>query len=360
MANTIKNVMTGVYTLGVREPNDALAEWSTTQKYAGDRSVRLYKGGSGNAGSTHFELTITPSATITTTTVDADPTDFSFWYYYSAVTGNFIQFELRFEDPNSDAWAEVTCVPHQATLGVGPTTGWQQLSLALTTTCGLGGVGETGTSFFDWDLGTTLADLTTDLDGQAGVTDSTDWQLARVRLELWETEPERTAYVDSIEIDGTVYTIEPGGTSPAMRLSSPFTDIGYTKDGLTITYTADTADIEVEEETFPIAIVLTKESAEVTCNMAESTLANINNAMGGGVLSGSILTLGGGTIKTLNLKLTGLTPDGYLREIFIPNASATGAVGIAYKKGEQTVIPVTWRATKPEGSSAVTIVDNVA
>jgi len=60
--------------------------------------------------------------------------------------------------------------------------------------------------------------------------------------------PARTSYIDSIEIMGTVYTIEPGGTGPAISLSSPFVDLGYTEDGVTLTYNADESDIEVEEK----------------------------------------------------------------------------------------------------------------
>lgn len=358
MAQDASEVLVGVATLSIREPNDAIAEWSTTQRYAGDYSVRLYKGGSGNDGSTHIEVTLTPSATITITTFDADPTDYSFWYWYQNLgqIANWVQYELRFEDPNSDAWVEVTVVPHQSLEGTGA---WLQKALALTDNCGFGGVGELGASFFDWDLGTTIADLVTDIDTEGAVTDCGDWQLARVRLEIWEATPERTAYVDSLEIDGTAYTIEPGGTGPAMSLSSPFVTVGYTEDGVTFTYTGDTADIEVEEETLAIGRVLTKETVEVTCNMAQSSLANLNFAIGGGVLSGNILTIGGGVLKTMNLKVEGVDPAGFKRAYHIPKATAMGAVGMSYRKGEKTVVPVTFQALKsPTGS--IQLVDNTA
>lgn len=356
MANTIANVLTGVATLGVREPNDARAEWSTVQQYAGSWSVLLTKTGTGNAGSTHVEITFaTPS--ITMNAFEADPTDYSFFHYCSAVTGNFVQFELRFEDPDSDAWAEVTVADMQTYLG---TAAWVQNTLAGTDVVGWGGIGELGASFFDWDLGTTITSVTADIDLDAAVTDCGTWLLARVRLELWECSPARTVYLDSLEIDGTTYTLEPGGTGPAMSLSSPFTDIGYTEDGVTVEYTADTADIEVEEETFPIDRVLIKEACAVTCNMAESSLANIGYAMAGSVVSGSILTLGAGVLKTMNIRIDGKDPDGYKCQMFLPKCSATGAVSMSYKKGEKTVIPVTFQALKPQGEAACTVVYNTA
>ena len=159
---------------------------------------------------------------------------------------------------------------------------------------------------------------------------------------------------------GTLYAIEPGATTPALSLSSPFTEVGYTEDGVTIEYNAETNDIEVEEETFPIDRVITKETAVVTCNMAESSLANLDNAMAGAVLAGSIITIGYGVMKTLNLKIEGIAPDGLLRSIMIPLATAMGTVGMSYKKGEKTVVPVSFGALKPSGEPAVTIVDNAA
>jgi len=353
MGDTPGNVLIGRAVLAIRNPNDALAEWSTTQKYAGSYSARLYKGGSGNAGSTHVE--IVPPAGLTLTAFVADPTDYSFWYHYSAVTGNFVQFELKFEDPDSDAWAEVTVVPHQNTLG---TATWLKKALALTDKVGWGGVGELGASFFDWDLGTTVATIITDMNLNAAVTDCGTWILTRVRLELWESSPERTAYVDSLEIDGTVYTLEPGGTGPAMSLSAPYTDIGYTDDGVVFEAAHETVDIRVDETPYPIDRYISSGSLRVTCNMAESSLANMNAAIAGSVLSGNILTLGVGVLVKMSLRLTGLNPAGKIRSIELPLVTATGTVGMPYKRAEKTIVPVTFEALKPAVGNIFTLVDN--
>ncbi|MCK5236329.1 MAG: hypothetical protein KAR06_05010 [Deltaproteobacteria bacterium] len=357
MAKTIENVLTGVAELSIRQPNDARAEWSTVQQFAGTQSVKLYKSGSGNAGSTHFQMVPPTGFTLAQWTVSVAAGRESFYHWLSAVTGNFVQMEYRFEDPNSDAWVELTWAGLQTTLG---TAAWVQSVLLDADTGGYGGVGETGTSFFNWGPLTAMSGMEAAIDGEGAVDDASDWICERVRLELWEAAPERTAYVDSIVINNVAYTIEPGGTAPAMSLSSPFTEVGYTEDGVTVTYTADEADIEVEEETFPVDRVITKETAEVTCNMAEATLANLNTAMAGAVLSGSILTLGGGVNKTLNLKIEGTGPGGYLTSILIPKANTTGAVGFSYKKGEKTMFPVTFQALKPQDEPAVTIVYNAA
>jgi hypothetical protein len=277
------------------------------------------------------------------------------------VTGNWVQFEFRFEDPTagSEGWVEITCVPHQTTLG---TAAWLQYDLASDPVVGFGGWGEDGQgdSFFDWDLGDTVSTVEGTINALPQVDNCSDWILTRVRLELWESSPERTAWVDQVELAGITYTVEPGGTAPAMSLSSPGTDIGYTEDGVTMEYNADTADIEVEEETFPIDRVLTKETVAITCNMAEASLFNMDKAMAGSLLSGSILKLGAGTLKTMNLRIEGTNPAGFIRTIGIPSCTAVGAVGMPYKKGSKTIIPVTFQALKTADLPAVTIVDNAA
>lgn len=138
-------------------------------------------------------------------------------------------------------------------------------------------------------------------------------------------------------------------------------ELGYTRDGVTMTYTADTADIEVEEETFPIKRVITKETAEVTCNLAENSLVNLNQALAGGVLAGGTITLAAGAIKEIALKIVGTNLGGggaTTRTVYLPYATATGAVGQSYKKGEDTIVPVTFQAFKNAfGADVCTIID---
>jgi len=354
MALTIANVLVGVASLGIRQPNDAIAEWSTDQHQgAGTHSVKLYKGGSGNAGSTHLEI-IPPAGILGrgfTAAIAANK--YEYYHYCSAVTGNFAQVEWRFEDPDSVGWAEITAIPLQNYLG---TAAWVQQTSASADKVGYGGHKEDGSSFFDWDLGDTLASVVATINALlAG--DMNNWILKRVRIELWEASPLRTMYVDTVKINDVSYTIEPGGTAPGMSLGSPYAEVGYTEDGVVFEYTADEMDIDVEEETFPINRVIAKETLAITCNMAESSLTNINNAIAGAVLAGSVVTLGDGINKTMNLKIAGTNPDGFNREIFVPLATSTGIVGMAYKKGEKTIVPVTIQALKG-ASDVCTIVDN--
>jgi len=182
------------------------SEWSTTDPHAGSYSALLTKDGTGTAGSTYVEFV--PQPGITLQSFDTDPTDYSFYHKCSAVTGNFVQFELRFQDPNSVGWVEVTVVPYQGYTG---TAAWVNKVLAGTDLVGYGGIGDlAGASFFDWDLGDDITGIVAAINGNAEVGACGDWTLDRVRLELWETSPARTAYIDQVVIDGeTCDPIEP-------------------------------------------------------------------------------------------------------------------------------------------------------
>jgi len=366
MANVVANVLAGVAVLSVRQPNDAIAEWDDAEQQAGTYSVKLYKAGTGNAGSTHVEFTpINTAIKFSEFCADVDtgaPTDYSY-YHKESVTDvlNWTQFELQFDDPNSDGWVQITAV-RQNVAGV---VGWNKETLGQTTLYGCGGNTPDGSSVFEW---------TAPLENMAGIqakvqgyfnaaeggsgTQLLNYLLTRVRIELWENSA-RTVYVDTVVIDGDAHPLEPGSaTTPGLSLGSPFTELGYTEDGVTIEYTADTVDIEVEEETFPINRVIAKETLAITANMAESSLANVNNAMAGAVVVGSVLTLDAGVNKTMNLKIKGTNTAGFIREIYVPMATTVGAVGMSYKKGEKTVVPITFQALK-DISDACTIVDNV-
>ncbi len=351
----IANVLVGKATLSIRQPNDALAEWSTAQRHVGNYAAKLYKGGSGNDGSTHIQFT--PAGATTVTQWTAGIVNNSFWNYCQALLANWMQFEFRFEDPNSDAWLEITAVPMQTYLGTGA---WVQRILALATPCGYGGVGELGASFFNWGPLTAANGVQAAVDADPAVDTCADWILSRIRIELWEATPERTGYVDTVTVMGVTYAIEPGATTPGLSLSSPFTEVGYTEDGVQFEYNADTFEAMVDEETFPVQRVITTESIQITCNLAEASMVNLNTAMAGSVLSGNILTFGNGVMKEMNVKLEGIDPDGFLCAIMLPRVTASGTVGVPYRKGAISVIPLTLQALKPATGNVCSVVYNEA
>lgn len=363
----VDKVLVGVATLAIRQPNDALAERSTEKVYGTySHSVKLSKVAGGNDGSTHLQ--IIPPTGITMQAwedgIEDDSKEYSFRYLNGPVDlrANFVQMEFRFEDPNSQAWCEITYVEQQNHLATGA---WDQVLVEHEGNfCGVGGRAEDDSSFFGWStpglipVGAIVAAIN---DAETfSVEDCADWILTRVRVELWEGGTTRYSYIGEVVINSITYTIIPGGDAPALSLSSPYTDAGYTEDGVTFNYTPTVTDIKVHEETYPVAAALSEESTEIVCNMAEASLANINNAIAGAVLSGSILTIGAGVLKVMSIKLTGITPGGFIRSYEFPKVVAVGSVGMSFKKDDKTVVPVTFRALKPAVGPVGTFVDNAA
>jgi len=365
MGNESENVLVGVATLAIRQPNDALAEWSSVNPYTGSYAAKLSKAGSGNAGSTHLEIIPTGITLGSFNTGVGGAGSFNFYYCHgiAGVIGNFTQIEFRFEDPNSDGHIEITAVPFQNQESDGI---WTAYDLATDPAVGYYGANEVGTRMDDWSLSPAKVSTIRGIIGQltvGGAEESADdWVCTRVRFELWEPTPARFARIDAVRLQGTLYAIEPGGDAPGMSLSSPYTDVGYTEDGVTINYTVDVTNINVEEETLPIAARIASggEGVEVVCNMAEGSLFNIDKAIAGSVLSGNILTIGAGVLKEMSIKLKGITPGGFIRTYEFPKVVAVGAVGMSFRRAGKTIVPVTFRALKPSNGPAGTYVDNAA
>ena len=239
MALTIANVLVGVATLGIRQPNDAIAEWDADEHDAGTHSVKLYKAGTGNAGSTHVQFTPIDTGILFSefcTDVEGDVGGYSYKHKESVTDVlNWTQLELQFEDPLSDGWVQITAV-RQNTAGV---VAWNTETLGTTTYYGCGGNTPDGSSVFKWSSPLEQMDNIQDdvevlFDAAEGGSDVQllNYVLTRIRAELWEVDA-RTCYVDTFVIDGDAHPIEmSSATTPGLSLGSPYTEVGYTEDGV--------------------------------------------------------------------------------------------------------------------------------
>jgi len=152
----------------------------------------------------------------------------------------------------------------------------------------------------------------------------------------------------------TLYYHATAGTA----VGSVTTEVGYTEDGVTIEYAPTINDIEVEEETVPISRVITKEDISITCNMAESDLEQLELALAGSSRAGDVITLGGGEIQNFAIKIVGTAPSAATRTIYAGYVHPTGTVGMSYKKGEKTIVPVTLKPyLNTSGGTVITITD---
>jgi len=138
----------------------------------------------------------------------------------------------------------------------------------------------------------------------------------------------------------------------------------YTVDGVNLTVRSDFANIKVEENVGTIIRRLTDQEVDITLTFAEGTLENIVAATPGSSINagGDVVTIGGGLagdplLQIFELDLVGENPAGGARTINIPEVNPTGEVGVPYKKGEISVIPVTFSALVADTGIFGTITD---
>ncbi|MCK5654122.1 MAG: hypothetical protein KAH98_03205, partial [Dehalococcoidia bacterium] len=192
------------------------ADWSAVQEKYGEASVKLVHNAVG-AGSVYLQFVPATGTTFAAfqAAITATTPKYSFWYNRPllAAVPNGPQFELRFEDPASTGWLEVTAVGLQNVPGDGA---WHEETLAGATLSGYGGNTPDGSSVFGWGPLTALSGIETAVNtawntAEAGKSTSA-YLLERVRVELWEAGPDATSdvcYVDDITIQGVANEVEP-------------------------------------------------------------------------------------------------------------------------------------------------------
>ncbi|MBU2249728.1 MAG: hypothetical protein KKD77_23480 [Gammaproteobacteria bacterium] len=163
----------------------------------------------------------------------------------------------------------------------------------------------------------------------------------------------------SVTIDGAL--LRTGGLEEASLL--PITGF-YTMDGVTITIRSSFADIKVEENVGTIIRKLTDQEVQVTLNFAEGSLRNLVASIPGSAINvgGTIVTIGGGQaggllLATFSLVLVGVNPAGLARTIALTAVNPVGEVGVPYKKGEVSIIPVTFACLVADTGIFGTITD---
>jgi hypothetical protein len=134
----------------------------------------------------------------------------------------------------------------------------------------------------------------------------------------------------------------------AYPVGGEYINIGYTKDGVNVEYSSSEIKTEVDEKTMPIDSHIVTEGVKITVNMSESSLYNLDKAIAGSVLSGSVITIGAGATKKMSLRIIGTNPAGKDRTWLFPLVVATGSVGLKYTKKNETIVPVTFEALDSE------------
>jgi len=138
----------------------------------------------------------------------------------------------------------------------------------------------------------------------------------------------------------------------------------YTVDGVIMSVKSSFADVKVEENVGTIVRKITDQEVDFTFTFAEGALANLVAAIPGSAINvgGTEVTIGGGSagsslLQEFELSIVGTNPAGAARTIAVTAVNPTGEVGIPYKKGEVSVIPVTFSSLVADTGVFCTITD---
>lgn len=159
---------------------------------------------------------------------------------------------------------------------------------------------------------------------------------------------------------GVAYTAPLGTALPSDQnlgvgsawISGGWSYIGATDAGVSLTYNPSTVDIDVEEQPTPVATLVDKATAQITFDLNEETLNNINLAYGG---AGTIAVTAAGasqpgkSVLSLSVNVTQLAAAvvgknqlGFARVLSVPGVMSTGQVKTDYRRSaNQRMYPVT-------------------
>lgn len=139
----------------------------------------------------------------------------------------------------------------------------------------------------------------------------------------------------------------------------------YTIDGVQMSIKSSFANVKVEEVVGTIKRRLTDQEVDFTFTFAESELYNLVAAIPGSSINvgHTVVTIGGGLagnplLQEFALSIVGIDPAGAARTIAVAAVNPTGEVGIPYKKGEVSVIPVTFSCIVADTGIFCTITDS--
>jgi hypothetical protein len=133
------------------------------------------------------------------------------------------------------------------------------------------------------------------------------------------------------------------GTAPA----APYVDLGGTNDGVTLNVSQDWAQLGVDQLVDTPESRRTGRTITIATNLAEATLANWAIALNNSAPTAGKLTLDEGGPLAFQpaygaIILDGIAPGGFRRRFVGRKVLSTESVESAYKKDDQTLIPVTF------------------
>jgi hypothetical protein len=143
--------------------------------------------------------------------------------------------------------------------------------------------------------------------------------------------------------DGTAFPTLTGSAGDFASFSQP----GFTDKGVEFDYASTDKDIDVDELTSPVDVLITAEKLTVTVSLAETTLQNLYYAISGGTLvSTAQLTIGGKLRPSkFVMGIMGPAPStGLVRQILIYTVIPKGTVKMHYQRKDKLMYQASFQA----------------
>lgn len=141
------------------------------------------------------------------------------------------------------------------------------------------------------------------------------------------------------------------GVAEPLLTAAPGTgwvDAGSTQGGITMDVTDTYSVFDVDQVIYEAERRRTKRVVTIKTNLAEATLANFAMALNNTAPAAQIFTPDDGITAFApsyqSVILDGIAPGGFKRRFIIRKALSVAAVGLAYKKDGQTLVPVDFTA----------------
>lgn len=152
-----------------------------------------------------------------------------------------------------------------------------------------------------------------------------------------------------IQGPATLYWAPFGSIEPvaiATAPAAPWVDLGGTKDGVSLSIADEYAVLSVDQIVYEVERRRTNRVLMIKTQLAEATLENLARAVNNSQPAANVLTLDDG-LTAFNpdygaILLDGIAPGGFRRRVILRKTLSTDSVETAYKKGDQTLIPVTF------------------
>lgn len=133
----------------------------------------------------------------------------------------------------------------------------------------------------------------------------------------------------------------PDAQAPGVAWPAPWVNPGFTEQGLTLNVNPNLQDINVEEQSTPVAVLVASKLVEIDVAFSEDTIENMKLSYGSGLIATVAAAVGITGKKTLSLSDTldrlavgfeGLNSFGFWRRAYFPTVLSVGSVQTVYRR----------------------------